>query len=67
MVVICCRYDGRAHLHSLSEYQSVGWVSSRQNISAEEERIEAVCDEERYMALHKDMMEEEQRQGKEGF
>ncbi|XP_033627134.1 splicing factor, suppressor of white-apricot homolog [Asterias rubens] len=59
------RYDGRAHLHSLSEYQSVGWVSSRQNISAEEERIEAVCDEERYMALHKDMMEEEQRQEEE--
>ncbi|XP_038058671.1 splicing factor, suppressor of white-apricot homolog isoform X2 [Patiria miniata] len=59
------RYDGRGHLPSLSEYEDSWLGSRRQEISGEEERIEALCDEERYMALHKDMMEEELRQEEE--
>lgn len=32
-------------------------------MSEEEARIEALCDEERYLALHTDLLEEEARQG----
>lgn len=56
------RYDGRGHLHDLSEYDSGSWNTSYQ-LSEEEERIEALCDEERYLALHSDLLEEEARQG----
>lgn len=56
------RYDGRGHLHDLSEYDSGSWNTSYQ-LSEEEERIEALCDEERYLALTSDLLEEEARQG----
>lgn len=56
------RYDGRGHLHDLSEYDSGSWNTSYQ-LSEEEDRIEALCDEERYLALHTDLLEEEARQG----
>uniref|UniRef100_A0A3P9BSL2 Suppressor of white apricot N-terminal domain-containing protein n=1 Tax=Maylandia zebra TaxID=106582 RepID=A0A3P9BSL2_9CICH len=42
------RYDGRGHLHDLSEYDSGSWNTSYQ-LSEEEARIEALCDEERYL------------------
>ncbi|XP_075999457.1 splicing factor, suppressor of white-apricot homolog isoform X2 [Genypterus blacodes] len=58
------RYDGRGHLHDLSEYDSGSWNTSYQ-LSEEEARIEALCDEERYMALHSDLLEEEARQEEE--
>ncbi|XP_061783089.1 splicing factor, suppressor of white-apricot homolog isoform X1 [Nerophis lumbriciformis] len=58
------RYDGRGHLHDLSEYDSGSWNTSYQ-LSEEEARIEALCDEERYLALHTDLMEEEARQEEE--
>lgn len=58
------RYDGRGHLHDLSEYDSGSWNTSYQ-LSEEEERIEALCDEERYLALHSDLLEEEARQEEE--
>lgn len=59
------RYDGRGHLHDLSEYDSGSWNTSYQ-LSEEEARIEALCDEERYLALHTDLLEEEARQGGRG-
>ncbi|XP_076835685.1 splicing factor, suppressor of white-apricot homolog [Brachyhypopomus gauderio] len=58
------RYDGRGHLHDLSEYDAGSWNQSYQ-LSEEEVRIEALCDEERYLALHTDLLEEEARQEEE--
>ncbi|XP_038155265.1 splicing factor, suppressor of white-apricot homolog isoform X2 [Cyprinodon tularosa] len=58
------RYDGRGHLHDLSDYDSGSWNTSYQ-LSEEEARIEALCDEERYLALHTDLLEEEARQEEE--
>lgn len=51
-------------MHDLSEYDSGSWNTSYQ-LSEEEARIEALCDEERYLALHTDLLEEEARQGGE--
>ncbi|CAL8320741.1 unnamed protein product [Lota lota] len=58
------RYDGRGHLHDLSEYDSGSWNTSYQ-LSEEEARIETLCDEERYLAMHTDLLEEEARQEEE--
>ncbi|XP_048114725.1 splicing factor, suppressor of white-apricot homolog [Alosa alosa] len=58
------RYDGRGHLHDLSEYDADSWNRDYQ-LSEEEARIEALCDEERYLALHTDLLEEEARQEEE--
>uniref|UniRef100_W5MGI3 Splicing factor, suppressor of white-apricot homolog n=1 Tax=Lepisosteus oculatus TaxID=7918 RepID=W5MGI3_LEPOC len=54
------RYDGRGHLHDLSEYDAESW-NRDYKLSEEEARIEALCDEERYLALHTDLLEEEAR------
>uniref|UniRef100_A0A4W6DGI2 Splicing factor, suppressor of white-apricot homolog n=1 Tax=Lates calcarifer TaxID=8187 RepID=A0A4W6DGI2_LATCA len=62
--ILIDRYDGRGHLHDLSEYDSGSWNTSYQ-LSEEEARIEALCDEERYLALHTDLLEEEARQEEE--
>lgn len=62
--VSSCRYDGRGHLHDLSEYDAEYSTWNRDyQLSEEEARIEALCDEERYLALHTDLLEEEARQG----
>ncbi|XP_056389172.1 splicing factor, suppressor of white-apricot homolog isoform X2 [Hyla sarda] len=60
------RYDGRGHLHDLSEYDAEhnSW-NRNYNLSEEEARIEALCDEERYLALHTDLLEMEARQEEE--
>ncbi|KAM6985089.1 splicing factor, suppressor of white-apricot homolog [Aplochiton taeniatus] len=58
------RYDGRGHLHDLSEYDAGSWNTAYQ-LSEEEARIEALCDEERYLAMHTDLLEEEARQVEE--
>lgn len=59
-----CRYDGRGHLHDLSEYDAEYSTWNRDyQLSEEEARVEALCDEERYLALHTDLLEEEARQG----
>uniref|UniRef100_A0A8C4TEV3 Splicing factor, suppressor of white-apricot homolog n=1 Tax=Erpetoichthys calabaricus TaxID=27687 RepID=A0A8C4TEV3_ERPCA len=58
------RYDGRGHLHDLSEYDADSW-NRDYKLSEEEARIEALCDEERYLALHTDLLEEEARQEEE--
>lgn len=58
------RYDGRGHLHDLSEYDAEYATWNREHqLSEEEARVEALCDEERYLALHTDLLEEEARQG----
>nr|KAF6268798.1 splicing factor SWAP [Pipistrellus kuhlii] len=46
--ILIDRYDGRGHLHDLSEYDAEysTWNRSYQ-LSEEEARIEALCDEER--------------------
>ncbi|XP_045436261.1 splicing factor, suppressor of white-apricot homolog isoform X6 [Pipistrellus kuhlii] len=64
--ILIDRYDGRGHLHDLSEYDAEysTWNRSYQ-LSEEEARIEALCDEERYLALHTDLLEEEARQEEE--
>lgn len=59
-----CRYDGRGHLHDLSEYDAEYSTWNRDyQLSEEEARIETLCDEERYLALHTDLLEDEARQG----
>jgi hypothetical protein len=50
-------------LHDLSEYDTGSWNRDYQ-LSEEEARIEALCDEERYLAMHTDLLEEEARQGR---
>ncbi|XP_018413858.1 PREDICTED: splicing factor, suppressor of white-apricot homolog isoform X2 [Nanorana parkeri] len=64
--ILIDRYDGRGHLHDLSEYDAEhnSW-NRNYNLSEEEARIEALCDEERYLALHTDLLEEEARQEEE--
>ncbi|NXU48832.1 SFSWA protein, partial [Turnix velox] len=60
------RYDGRGHLHDLSEYDAEYSTWNRDyQLSEEEARIEGLCDEERYLALHTDLLEEEARQEEE--
>ncbi|KAM7145289.1 splicing factor, suppressor of white-apricot homolog isoform 3-T3 [Macrochelys suwanniensis] len=57
------RYDGRGHLHDLSDYDAEYSTWNRDyQLSEEEARIDALCDEERYLALHTDLLEEEARQ-----
>nr|XP_015221761.1 PREDICTED: splicing factor, suppressor of white-apricot homolog isoform X1 [Lepisosteus oculatus] len=63
-LVLTDRYDGRGHLHDLSEYDAESW-NRDYKLSEEEARIEALCDEERYLALHTDLLEEEARQEEE--
>lgn len=64
--ILIDRYDGRGHLHDLSDYDAEhnSW-NRNYNLSEEEARIEALCDEERYLALHTDLLEEEARQEEE--
>ncbi|XP_060641619.2 splicing factor, suppressor of white-apricot homolog isoform X1 [Anolis sagrei] len=60
------RYDGRGHLHDLSEYDAEYSTWNRDyQLSEEEARIESLCDEERYLALRTDLLEEEARQEEE--
>ncbi|XP_019524484.1 PREDICTED: splicing factor, suppressor of white-apricot homolog isoform X1 [Hipposideros armiger] len=64
--ILIDRYDGRGHLHDLSEYDAEYSTWNRDyQLSEEEARIETLCDEERYLALHTDLLEEEARQEEE--
>ncbi|XP_040843086.1 splicing factor, suppressor of white-apricot homolog isoform X4 [Ochotona curzoniae] len=64
--ILIDRYDGRGHLHDLSEYDAEYATWNREHqLSEEEARVEALCDEERYLALHTDLLEEEARQEEE--
>lgn len=53
----------RGHLLELSDFQTDSW-NSEHKLSSEEQRIESICDEERYLALHKDLIDEQHRQGR---
>ncbi|XP_067862291.1 splicing factor, suppressor of white-apricot homolog isoform X2 [Heptranchias perlo] len=59
------RYDCRGHLHDLSECDAEYTWNRDYQLSEEEARIDALCDEERYLALHTDLLEEEARQEEE--
>uniref|UniRef100_UPI00358F0377 splicing factor, suppressor of white-apricot homolog isoform X2 n=1 Tax=Myxine glutinosa TaxID=7769 RepID=UPI00358F0377 len=59
------RYDGRGHLHDLSDYDSQSTWNHDNRVTEEEARIDALCDEERYLALHVDLLEEAARQDEE--
>ncbi|XP_068959336.1 splicing factor, suppressor of white-apricot homolog isoform X3 [Petaurus breviceps papuanus] len=64
--ILIDRYDGRGHLHDLSDYDAEYSTWNRDyQLSEEEARIDALCDEERYLALHTDLLEEEARQEEE--
>ena len=60
---LCFRYDARLHLTDKAQFiakPSDGVPS----LTPEEEEIERLCDEERYMDLNRDMEEYESQQGK---
>ena len=49
------RYDGRGHLHDLTQFDSE--LIKAKTLSEEERHIEALCDEERYLELNTDILE----------
>jgi hypothetical protein len=55
--MFACRYDGRGHLHDLTEYDADLCRSSIEPLTEEERHIEALCDEERYLELNTDILE----------
>uniref|UniRef100_S4RV83 Splicing factor SWAP n=1 Tax=Petromyzon marinus TaxID=7757 RepID=S4RV83_PETMA len=59
------RYDGRGHLHDLSEYDAEYTWNRSYDLSEEEARIEALCDVERYLALTTNLLDEEARHEEE--
>ena len=56
------RYDGRGHLFNLRPYDS-DFTPRNRALSDEEARIEALCDEERYLELHTDIAEKRLYEG----
>jgi hypothetical protein len=67
LVGLSCRYDGRGALYDLKQYEALPgghdanrWVG----LSDSERRVEQLCDEERYRALHHNEEEEALYQGR---
>ncbi|MEQ2165880.1 hypothetical protein GOODEAATRI_021763 [Goodea atripinnis] len=63
------RDDEKALYHEHGKHL-IPWMGDKsimidRSLSEEEARIETLCDEERYLALHTDLLEEEARQGKQ--
>ena len=58
------RYDGRGHLFSLAPYDA-DFNKNYGVLSAEEQRIERLCEEERYLELHTDIAEKALQEGKD--
>ena len=56
------RYDGRGHLFDLRPYDSE-YIKKAKPLTEEEARIEALCDEERYLELHTDIDEKRLYEG----
>ncbi|XP_065663694.1 uncharacterized protein LOC100210071 isoform X2 [Hydra vulgaris] len=52
------RYDCRGHLYHIEEFD-FSKIVSNDSMSPEELEIEKICDEERYMSLNKDMINED--------
>jgi len=68
LVGLSCRYDGRGALYDLKQYEALPgghdanrWVG----LSDAERRVEQLCDEERYRALHHNEEEEALYQGRD--
>ena len=55
------RYDGRAHLSDKAMFCLKPNIVRR--LTKEEEELEAALDEERYLSLNRDIMEEELMKG----
>lgn len=54
------RYDARGYLHSIEEYEPKPGAAHRYaaSLSEEEKALEELCEEERYLALFRDLHEE---------
>ena len=57
MMICLYRYDGRGHLHDLWPYDADNVVNNADDLSAEEKKLEELCDEERYLELNTDVVE----------
>ena len=51
------RYDGRGHLHDLSDYDTDRVRVALEPLTEDEKQIEKLCDEERYLELNTDVLE----------
>ncbi|XP_033747378.1 splicing factor, suppressor of white-apricot homolog isoform X2 [Pecten maximus] len=51
------RYDGRGHLFDLSAFDASNVRDTDQTLTEDEEHMEKLCDEERYLELRTDMAE----------
>ncbi|XP_060067349.1 splicing factor, suppressor of white-apricot homolog isoform X2 [Ylistrum balloti] len=51
------RYDGRGHLFDLSAFDANNVKDTDQTLTEDEEQMEKLCDEERYLELRTDMAE----------
>jgi len=51
------RYDGRGHLHDLSDYDTDRARVALDPLTEDEKQIEKLCDEERYLELNTDVLE----------
>ena len=52
------RYDGRGHLYDISPYDADLNKGSYGELSEGEAAVERACEEERYLELHTDLMEQ---------
>lgn len=57
------RYDGRGHLFDIRPYDA-DRSKGTSELSEEEEKMEKLCDEERYLELHTDIAEKAMYEGK---
>ncbi|XP_021374796.1 splicing factor, suppressor of white-apricot homolog isoform X1 [Mizuhopecten yessoensis] len=55
--VLIDRYDGRGHLFDLSAYDASNIKDTEQTLTEDEEQIEKLCDEERFLELRTDLAE----------
>ena len=62
-VIYCCRYDGRGHLYDLSGYDADVVKGAPPELSEEEQNLEKLCDEERYLELHTNVVEKAMYEG----
>lgn len=59
----CYRFDARGYLHDLQQFEQKPGTDYEAGLSSEEKQMVALCDEERYMALKKDLEDEATRHG----
>lgn len=57
------RYDGRGHIYDLSAHDAERMRNRAVTLSAEEQQVEALCDEERYLELNTDVAEKAMYEG----